>query len=128
MSELYFAYGSNLWIDQMIERTGPIPKGAARPRIAWLANYRLVFHMRGDDGEVYANLISPGNGVYGVIYECGPDSLLTLDEFETGYDRREFRVVLENGEERKAIAYFARAAHVGDESPPSDAYLQRILT
>jgi gamma-glutamylcyclotransferase len=127
MSERYFAYGSNLWIDQMIERTGPIRQGAERPRIARLPDYRLVFNMRGDDGQVFANLMRPGNGVLGVVYYCSPETLQTMDAYEKGYERRQVRVELANDAELNAVTYFAETARIGNCSRPSAEYLQKIL-
>jgi len=127
MSEQYFAYGSNLWIEQMVERAGPIGQGVDRPRVVRLPNYRLVFNMQGDDGEVFANLMCPGNGVLGVVYSCSLETLIKLDAFEKGYERRQVRVVLENGDELNAVTYFAKTTHVGDFSQPSVEYLKRIL-
>ena len=76
---------------------------------------------------MFANLMDPGKGVFGVVYSCSPEALITLDAFEKGYERRQVRVVLENGDELKAITYFAEFAHIGNDSQPSAAYLQRIL-
>ena len=65
MTVWYFAYGSNLWIEQVVARTGPVRLGAERPRIVRLENHRLVFNMQsrrpGDPDVVYAN-IEPGSG------------------------------------------------------------------
>jgi hypothetical protein len=127
MSERYFAYGSNLWIDQMVARTGPIRQGAERPRIARLPNYRLTFNMHGDDGQVFANVISPGQGVLGVIYCFTAEALLKMDQYEKGYERRQVQVVLENGAELIAVTYTAGTAHAGNVSQPTADYLQRIL-
>jgi Gamma-glutamyl cyclotransferase, AIG2-like len=110
MSEPYFAYGSNLWIAQMVARTGPIRRGADRPRIARLPNYRLAFNMHGDDGQVFANVISPGHGVLGVIYCCTAEALLKMDHYEKGYERRQVQVMLENGAELTALTYTAAVA------------------
>ena len=126
MSEWYFAYGSNLWIDQMIERTGPVHPDK-RPMMARLPHHRLVFNMLGEQGEVYANLMYPGNGVLGVVYHCSQETLKIMDAHESGYQQRDVRVVLENGAEVSAIAYFAEAARIGNESQPRPEYLQRIL-
>ena len=127
MSERYFAYGSNLCIEQMVERTGPIRQGADRPKIVRLPNYHLIFNVQGDDGQVYANLKSPGHGVLGVIYCCSAKMLLKMDQFEKGYERRHVRVVLENGAELNAVTYVANVAPSETVIPPSPNYLQRIL-
>jgi gamma-glutamylcyclotransferase len=127
MSEWYFAYGSNLSIDQMIARTGPIRQGAGRPRVAQLPNYRLVFNMQGEDGQAFANVMSPGKGVHGIVYSCSSEALIKMDAFEKGYRRGPVRVVLENGSELDAVTYFAEAANVAYGLEPRADYLQKIL-
>jgi gamma-glutamylcyclotransferase len=128
MSEWYFAYGSNLWIDQMVERTGPMLQGKDRPRRAFLPNHRLTFNVPGDRGQVFANVVSPGAGVLGVLYRCSSDALKRLDEFERGYKRRHVLVVPENGDTQEAYIYIAELTGVVSGRAPSAAYLQRILT
>ena len=127
MSKAYFAYGSNLWIDQMVARIGPIRQGAGRPRIARLPNYRLTFNMQGEDGQVFANLMSPGQGVLGVVYRCSSEALLRMDQYEKGYERRQVQIVLENGVELNAVTYIAQTSQTEGVSQPSAEYLQRIL-
>ncbi len=121
----YFAYGSNLCVEQMIRRTGPI--GEESPCIARLPGYRLVFDMRGDDGQVYANITQPGDGVIGVLYHCREAALARLDVYEEGYDRRQVQVTLESGATREAMAYVANAECTTDEGAPSAEYLKIIL-
>jgi gamma-glutamylcyclotransferase len=123
----YFAYGSNLWIDQMVARLGPLPLGAEQPRIARLPGYRLAFNMRGENGEVYANIVRPGEYVLGVIYSCDADALEKLDQFERGYHRQRIVVVGETGETVEAVAYVAEPENVIDGGKPSTEYVQRIL-
>jgi len=123
----YFAYGSNLWIDQMVERVGA---GCLEtpPEVARLPDYRLVFNMRGDDGAVFANIATPGDGVYGVIYRCSSAVLARLDEFESGYDRVWMQVIDRVGLARSAVAYVAHARPTGETGLPSEPYVRRILT
>ena len=128
MSDWYFAYGSNLWIDQMAKRTGPLGEGENRPRRAQLSNYRLVFNMRGECGQVFANIVSPGKGVLGVLYYCAPEALARLDEYEQGYDRARVVVTAENGEQVVAFTYIAEPAHRASGGRPSAEYLLRIVT
>ena len=124
----YFAYGSNMWIDQMVARTGPVGAGAAQPRIAQLPGYRLAFDMRGDNGQVYANIVHPGECVLGAIYFCDADALEKLDAFEKGYHRQQVVVIDEHGETFEAVTYRARPENVIDGGgKPSAEYLQRIL-
>jgi gamma-glutamylcyclotransferase len=125
--EWYFAYGSNLCVEQMVRRTGPMGEREERPQVARLPGYRLVFNMRGSDGQVYANVTQPGDEVIGVLYRCGEAALARLDVYEEGYDRRQVLVTLENGATREAMAYIARPECTTDEAAPSPEYLEIIL-
>lgn len=127
MNEWYFAYGSNLWIDQMAARTGPIGQGDERPRVARLQDHRLVFNMQGEDGQVYANVERPGAGVIGVIYRCSPAALEKLDACEQGYERQKILVTDEGGVTLDAVAYVARADRIASVGKPSAEYLMRIV-
>jgi gamma-glutamylcyclotransferase len=127
VNEWYFAYGSNLWIDQMAARTGPIGQGDDRPRVAWLPDHRLVFNMQGDDGQVFANVERPGEGVFGVIYRCGPATLDQLDAYERGYERRRVLVTDEGRVTLEAVAYVAKADRVVNGEKPSAEYVARVI-
>jgi gamma-glutamylcyclotransferase len=127
MNEWYFAYGSNLWIDQMAARTGPIGQGDDRPRVARLPDHRLVFNMQGEDGQVYANVEPLGEGVIGVIYRCSPAALDKLDAYECGYERQRILVTDEGGITLEAVAYIARADRIASAGTPSAEYLERIV-
>jgi gamma-glutamylcyclotransferase len=50
-----------------------------------------------------------------------------MDAFEKGYERRQVRVVLANGEELTAVTYFAMTTLVENIRQPAAAYLQKIL-
>lgn len=128
MSEWYFAYGSNLWIDQMAKRTGPIAADENRPRRAALPDYQLIFNMRGEEGQVFANIHTPGKGVLGVVYRCSPEALTRLDGYERGYERRRVIVTAENGERLEAFTYIAEPPNVVYGRRPSAEYLLRIVT
>jgi hypothetical protein len=129
MDEWYFAYASNLWADQMTARTGPLVQGDEPPRVARLPDHRLVFNMQGEDGQVYANVESPGDGVIGVLYRCGPSTLNKLDAYERGYDRCRVLVTDERqlpGEDRSRgqAARLARSVHPRHRGDRSD--LERL--
>ena len=123
----YFAYGSNLWIDQMATRTGPLHVGSEQPRSARLFGYRFAFNMRAANGQVYANIVRPGPFVLGVLYLCSPSALEILDTFEGGYRRVGIEVVGDAGETMEAVAYVADAEHAIDGGRPSAEYVERIL-
>ena len=125
----YFAYGSNLWIDQKEQRTSAIRTGADRPRIARLADHRFAFNKRGSKGQVYANVMpSLGEEVFGVVYRCKPSTVDTMSEYEGGYERKTVTVVIDDGFSVEAITYVAIEKNVVDDTRPSDEYLTRILT
>src|SRR6185295_8889422 len=124
----YFAYGSNLRSDQMVARTGLLRIGDEQPRIARLPNYRVAFNMLGDDGEIYANIVKPGDGVLGVVYRCDRDALEKLDRYEDGYDRKEVVVIDDQGVEMRAFAYIARPESVTAEGAPSAEYMREIVS
>jgi gamma-glutamylcyclotransferase (GGCT)/AIG2-like uncharacterized protein YtfP len=123
----YFAYGSNLWIDQMVARTGPLLLGADPPRIARLPGYRFAFNMRAANGQAYANIVRPGPYVLGVFYWCSPGALEKLDAFESGYRRVGIEVVGDTGETTEAVAYAADPENEMDGGNPSAEYVERIL-
>ncbi|KAH6624831.1 hypothetical protein B0J18DRAFT_444724 [Chaetomium sp. MPI-SDFR-AT-0129] len=63
---LYFAYGSNLWLEQMARRC-PSSYFVGR---AILPDYRWQINERG-----FANVVpSPGHNVHGLVYELGSTS------------------------------------------------------
>ena len=124
----YFAYGSNLSVEQKERRTGPIRKAIC----CRLKDYRLAFNKRGTNGDVYANVIpEPTEEVWGVIYRCSTNAFREMDRHEgvsTGhYERMTVTVESEDGEMVTAITYIAGAAHVCEEALPNDDYLQMIL-
>ncbi|MCR4411263.1 MAG: gamma-glutamylcyclotransferase [Thermoguttaceae bacterium] len=124
----YFAYGSNLLIDQKEARTGPIRQGSERPRIARLADYRLAFNKRGTGGVVYANVVaSPSAEVIGVVYRCNPESMRKMDAKEIGYERKTVKVTADNGEALEAVTYVAKPEYVCHEDTPPKDYLDRII-
>src|SRR6516162_5758002 len=109
----YFAYGSNLWIDQKETRTGAIRSGNDRPRIARLANYRLAFNKRGSKGQVFANIVAcPGDQVIGIAYRCKPSTIDTMSEWEGGYERQSVQVVIDDDSSVEAVTYVAIAKNV----------------
>jgi len=126
--EWYFAYGSNLSVDQKEMRTGRIRK-ATKCR---LPGHRLAFNKEGRHGEVYANIMPDAKSeVWGVAYLCNPEAMNELDRFEGvpggHYHREKVEVVTETGEKLSAVAYVAGPRPVTEEGWPSKDYLERIL-
>lgn len=98
------------------------------PEVVRLPGYRLAFNMRASKGGVYANLLTPGDGVLGVVYWCSPAMLQRLDAFEQGYDRAWVEVIDRQGATRPAVVYFAKPALSLAPGRPSEQYLAKILT
>ncbi|KAF9014082.1 Butirosin biosynthesis, BtrG-like protein [Cyathus striatus] len=71
---IYFGYGSNIWLDQMNRRC-PESKFIG---IAVLQDWKWIINGRG-----YANIIpTPGDIVYGSVYELSPSDESSLDRYE----------------------------------------------
>ncbi len=125
----YFAYGSNLWKQQMLTRTGTIPES----RRARLDGYRLAFRKYLHTDEVYADVLPDASQhVLGVVYQCSPYALERLDIFEGvagGCYRRDVIQVQseEPAETLEAIVYRGHTSFSEIESKPSQEYLDRIL-
>jgi len=70
----YFAYGSNLWLDQMKHRCPKSPFVG----VAMLPDYKWYINNRG-----YANVKpSKGDVVWGMMYDLHPDDERVLDQYE----------------------------------------------
>lgn len=113
---VYFAYGSNLSLEQ-IKRRCP----EAIPMIGvYLENYKLVYNK-------YADIIPcQGERVYGAIYELSINDLKKLDEFEGYphlYEKIDLKVQDSNGIFYEAFAYVM--VEKGNELPEED-YLDII--
>ncbi|MEN8181314.1 MAG: gamma-glutamylcyclotransferase family protein [Myxococcota bacterium] len=84
MTDLYFAYGSNLHPARMTARI-PSAEGLG---VAALHGLRLVCNKLGRDGTAKANLESaPKARVLGVLWRLPEDGWRALDEVEVGYQR-----------------------------------------
>jgi cation transport regulator ChaC len=125
----YFAYGSNLSINQKEIRTGTIRK-AVRCR---LPGFRLAFNKRGSRGEVFANIVpEAGNETWGVIYLCDPRAIEELDVHEGvgkgHYEHTAVTVFDDSGKAYEALTYVACKESVCNPGQPSEAYLSTIVT
>ena len=124
----YFAYGSNLFVDQKEKRKGQI-RQAVRCR---LKGYRFAFNKRGNGGHVYANIVLDDTAeVWGVNYLCNPEAIQEMDRSEgvgSGHYERFFVTVeKEAGETVHAITYVAGEDFVCEPSKPTVAYLNKII-
>lgn len=124
----YFAYGSNLFIEQKVDRTGPIRK-AVRCR---LPGFRFAFNKRGNGGQIYANIVPDKNAeVWGVVYLCNPTAIQKMDRREGvangDYEQKLVTVEKDSGEKVEAITYIAGEDFVCKPGKPTSDYLLKII-
>ncbi len=120
---LYFAYGSNMSLEQISTR---IP-GAVRIGIGHLREHRVVFNKCGADGSGKANIAPDrqgGAGVWGIVFEISKEQLKTLAGYEKGYFRRDVMVSVAD-EVRQAATFVAEPSAL-KQIPPRTSYWQRI--
>jgi gamma-glutamylcyclotransferase len=125
----YFAYGSNLLVDQKEKRTGRI-RQAVRSR---LKGYRFAFNKRGGSGQIYANIAPDDTAeVWGIVYLCNPEAIRRMDQCEgvaSGhYERIRVTVETDTGEKVDAITYVAGEDFICEPGKPSDQYLGTIIS
>ena len=121
-NKLYFAYGSNLSLQQMRERIGSRPKVISE---AYLENHRLGFTVYSKltwKGGVADIVPEAGSKVWGAIYELTEPQLEKIDHYEgykkdrdpkkNFYNRLEVEVVGKKGIKQPCLTY---QAEVGDE-------------
>ena len=114
----YFAYGSNLWLEQMQRRC----PGYRAVGIGFLRGFRWIISTRG-----YANIIkSEPDEVRGVIYEISESDECGLDECEgvhCGAYRKELMMIEAEGQCVECLVY---VDPVEQEGEPKQEYIERI--
>lgn len=91
---IYFAYGSNMKFERISERI----KDVKYMDIGRLFDYKLLCNKKSVDGTGKANIVySPGDIVWGVLYEMDDEYAYKLDGIEKGYDRKKFEIDTDNG-------------------------------
>ncbi|MCX7607556.1 MAG: gamma-glutamylcyclotransferase [Bacteroidia bacterium] len=127
----YFAYGSNMHIQQLEERVGR--KGIVR-KVGYLEGYEIVFNKPAKakpDTIGYAN-IQPREGsvVYGVLYELTETEMEQLDQYEGAghpehYQRKRMEIKVEGEKPVDAYVYIAYKTKEGLR--PTSKYLETII-
>ncbi len=125
----YFAYGSNMDQKRMRDRGVEF---TSRER-AILKGWRLVFNKVANRNpkEGYANIVEDKDGVVeGILYEISEEGMGRLDDCEghpDHYYREKVTVILDNGEEVKAITYIAQPKMERGGLKPTREYLNHLL-
>ena len=124
----YFAYGSNMNPERMIERGARFTSMAPYT----LDGYVLRFNKasRRIPGAGFANIVpSDGGAVEGVLYEIDIQGLHALDRHE-GYPTEYGRIMLElevDGIQRAVKTYIAKPDKTLDTALPTKVYLRHLL-
>jgi gamma-glutamylcyclotransferase (GGCT)/AIG2-like uncharacterized protein YtfP len=126
MESWYFAYGSNLCCEQLGTRLGSGGYLEQRPRIARLAEHRLILRQTASGGPAFMNIGTPGEGVIGVTYRFREADFQMLDRYEEGYERRPITVTDADGLRYSAVAYFMTGESPATVGLPEADYLERI--
>lgn len=129
MSNFYFAYGSNMNQNRMIERGLRFSSMIA----ATLPDAELLFNKKAADAPYrsYANVAyRQGSEVQGIAYELsGPDEIVKMDPFEGAprlYSREIFILNTQQGP-LAAWVYIANKAMIEDNLLPAQWYLDHLL-
>jgi gamma-glutamylcyclotransferase (GGCT)/AIG2-like uncharacterized protein YtfP len=114
----YFAYGSNLWLQQMRERC-PDHRSLG---MGILRGYRWIISKRG-----YATIIaSQQDEVHGRVYELSWEDVTNLDWYEgvhEGRYRKEFLQIEADGRVYECLVY---VDYVEEPGLPHREYVERI--
>ena len=122
VSDLYFAYGSNMGTARLAARLGEArPLGRAQ-----LANFELAWNKPGADGSGKANVCARvGAATWGVLFALEKREWPLLDGFEPGYARESHVVRDAAGRERNAQLY--RWRRDTPNRPPTPEYLALVV-
>jgi gamma-glutamylcyclotransferase (GGCT)/AIG2-like uncharacterized protein YtfP len=127
--ELYFAYGSNLDIDQVKQRC-PDESDIRKIAVGYLPEHRLAFTQFYPDwgGGVADVISSPNSKVWGILYELSLKALECLDQFEgypTDYTRIRHTIMTLDGKSYEGWVYSV-VRKDGEFIPPSKRYMDII--
>lgn len=123
---LYFAYGSNMNLDQMEYRC---PSAFVVENVR-LEDYRLAFCGRNPDRGVATILPEKGSHVDGVLWKITDECEYSLDRYEGYpflYGKQSICVKGKKGGEYTCMVYVMNAPYKDYPSNPSKFYLDGIL-
>ena len=122
----YFAYGSNMNLDQMAYRC---PAASVVENVK-LEGYRLTFCGRGKGSGVATILPEEGSRVEGVLWKITPECEKSLDFYEGYphlYGKEPVLVQGKDGVKREVMAYTMNAPYKDQPAIPSDLYFMGIV-
>ena len=122
----YFAYGSNMNLDQMAYRC---PAASVVEKVK-LEGYRLTFCGRGKGCGVATILPEEGSRVEGVLWKITPECEKSLDFYEGYphlYGKETVLVQGKDGVKREVMAYTMNRPYRDSPALPSRTYLEGIL-
>ncbi|MBI2485611.1 MAG: gamma-glutamylcyclotransferase [Deltaproteobacteria bacterium] len=120
---IYFAYGSNM-NTEIIRSESRVPSAKTIGR-ARLLNKLMVCNKESKDGSSKANLVdSPGDIVWGVLYEINSSEIGVLDRVEGGYRRTTLEVLNDSDDTINAEVYIST---IVTTDLPYDCYKKLIL-
>ena len=122
----YFAYGSNMNLDQMAYRC---PAASVVENVR-LEGYRLTFCGRGKGSGVATILPEEGSQVEGVLWKITPECEKSLDFYEGYphlYGKEPVFVQGKDGVKREVMAYTMNAPYKDQPAIPSDLYFMGIV-
>lgn len=114
---LYAAYGSNLHPQRLLQRIAT----ARLVTTAYLAEWSLRFHKRGDDGSGKCSIVAGSSGVHLAIYELSIADKALLDAIE-GVGRGYKNAQLQIPSVGRCHSYLADERYVDDAAIPYDWY------
>lgn len=123
---LYFAYGSNMSLEQMDYRC---PDASVVENVR-VDNYRLAFCSMNPRRGVATILPEEGSQVEGVLWRITPECEKSLDRYEGYphlYGKETICVKNAEGQEKNVMVYTMNAPYKEHPARPSDFYLKGIL-
>ena len=129
MKSFYFAYGSNMDRDRMIERGVRI----LSEKVGFIEGWKLVFNKiaTSPSGAGYANITKEENSkVYGVLYKIENSDLKKLDKYEgcpNHYKRERIPVILHDGKKITAEVYIAQSNKTREGLKPTEEYMKYLI-
>ncbi|MBO3767992.1 MAG: gamma-glutamylcyclotransferase [Candidatus Brockarchaeota archaeon] len=125
----YFAYGSNMDTERILERGVRFSKSFHAVLEGWKLEFNKISYRNPNEG--FANIVPcKGNFVEGVLYEINSSALSKLDKYEgypEHYKRIKVQVRLDNGMQLEAVTYVANPKKIRDGLKPSREYLNHLL-